>query len=512
MAPKRLFAGLRRGPRWTAALLVVLAAVPGSSGDGPSAPAPGTSSGGPSRKFTLVYNVNNAGYWDVCGCKHKDVRQGSVTRRAAFLKQLRATDRKILLLDGGSTLFSVGSRVKDEELGEAVRRAELIVDSYNLMGYHAMAVGAFDLAAGMDHLRKLQSRSKFKFLSANLADRKSGKLYFEPHAVFEVAGLRIGVVGLTIETLTKYYLEKVAPDAQLLDPIAAAKNAIAELRPKTDFVIALSHLRQETNFDLAKQIPELPILIDPYIEYGNHKTWLKDTSEWLLTQGDTLFLRSDGQGARMGVVDIELVGTATKLYSGDRKAELEELVTLKEASDADKAELKSFEGQDLYRFTMVSLEPHHLTDPDVDRLVALFKDPAKIVPPPEGPLPRKKDFLTHVQCKSCHPKQHEWWLGTRHAHAYETLQKTGDHLRFDCIGCHSLGYGQAFLDTRAVENYANVQCESCHGTSPAHAEDPKKHSFPKISRNDCIVCHNKEQTRAEFPYVTVRKRMTCPKG
>ena len=24
------------------------------------------------KKFTLVYNINNAGYIDVCGCKHKE--------------------------------------------------------------------------------------------------------------------------------------------------------------------------------------------------------------------------------------------------------------------------------------------------------------------------------------------------------------------------------------------------------------------------------------------------------
>ena len=36
------------------------------------------------RSLTLVYNVNNAGYIDVCGCKHKEGRQGSITRRASF--------------------------------------------------------------------------------------------------------------------------------------------------------------------------------------------------------------------------------------------------------------------------------------------------------------------------------------------------------------------------------------------------------------------------------------------
>ena len=81
------------------------------------------------RKFTLIYNVNNAGYIDVCGCKHKEVRQGSITRRASFLKQIRATGRDILLLDGGSSFFPVDERVKDTERAEAIRRTR----RYNLM-------------------------------------------------------------------------------------------------------------------------------------------------------------------------------------------------------------------------------------------------------------------------------------------------------------------------------------------------------------------------------------------
>src|SRR6059036_1237003 len=72
-----------------------------------SAGATGDAGSAKEKKFTLVYNVNNAGYIDVCGCKHKEVRQGSLTRRASFLKQLRATGRDLLLVDGGSSLFAL---------------------------------------------------------------------------------------------------------------------------------------------------------------------------------------------------------------------------------------------------------------------------------------------------------------------------------------------------------------------------------------------------------------------
>ena len=161
------------------------------------------------KKFTLVYNINNAGYIDVCGCKHKEVRQGSMTRRASFLKQLKATGRDLLLLDGGSAFFPINKRLKPTEVKEAVRKAELITESYNRIGYSALAIGPYDLITGLDNLLKLEKKARFQMLSANFVD-KNGKLLFKPHAVFEAGGVRGGVIGLTLETIPKPVLEKRA--------------------------------------------------------------------------------------------------------------------------------------------------------------------------------------------------------------------------------------------------------------------------------------------------------------
>ena len=256
-----------------------------------------------SKEFTLVYNVNNAGYVDVCGCKHKQVRQGSLTRRASFLKQLHSTGREICLVDGGSSLFPIKDSVKDTERDEAIRKAGLIVESYNRMGYQAMAVGPFDLAAGMDALRDLEKKAKFPLLSANLVDKTNGELYFKPYVILEPGGVRVGVLGLTLGTLNARRFEKLAPNLKVLDPMETAKKYMQELRGKVDLVVALAHLREESNFKLAEELADLEILVDPYIQYGNHHTWIKE-HEWLTFRDSTVFLRSDGQGARLGVVDI----------------------------------------------------------------------------------------------------------------------------------------------------------------------------------------------------------------
>lgn len=463
------------------------------------------------KKFSLVYNVNNAGYVDVCGCKKKEVRQGSLTRRASFLKQLRTTGREICLLDGGSSLFAIKELPKENEREESIRKAQLIVESYNRMGYRAMAIGPFDLAGGLDTLQDLEKKAKFVFLSANLVDGNTGELYFKPSVILESGGVRIGVIGLTLSTLNKKYLEKVAPNMKVLDPFKAAKKYLAELQGKVDLVVALSHLRQENNFKLISELKGLEILLDPYIEYGNHHTWIKDY-EWLDFKDETVFLRTDGQGARLGILDIELRTPRVKLADAARIQELEEAVDSREATAEESKELERDRSKNVLHFQKVSIEPHHRTDPEIDLLVAKWKekiDPSSVAHL-EALLPNKEDFLTVAKCQGCHEKQYDNWKKTKHSHAMASLIETGDEHRYDCVGCHSLGYGEAYLDTSKIGSYAEVQCESCHGTNPKHIEAPEEYTFGRVKRSDCLVCHNKEQTRTDFHFGESRAKIQCP--
>ena len=122
-----------------------------------------------SSNLFLVYSVNNVGYIDVCGCKRKKVRQGSLTRRASYVKQARFHHDNLCLLDGGNTLFGPDDgKAKDFEKRQLHEKAKLIVESYNRMGYQAMLVGHHDITMGLDKLREYQGMAKFPFISANM--------------------------------------------------------------------------------------------------------------------------------------------------------------------------------------------------------------------------------------------------------------------------------------------------------------------------------------------------------
>lgn len=471
------------GPRDAAAQ----AAAQSTPADPAPAPAPA-----PKGTF-LIYSVNTTGEIDVCGCKRKKVRQGSITRRASYIRQARFQHPSLLLVDGGNTLLGPeDKRGEAHERKQTLEKAKVLVESYNRLGYHAMAIGNYDLMFSQAELEELRKLARFPFLSANLVDATTGETIFSPTAEVEVGGVKVGILGLTLEKFPQYYLDQGSPGRplKLLGAIETAKKHVPALREKCDVVIVLSLQDVATNRKLAEEVPGIDFLVDPMIELGNHKLWIDD-DKLLERAGETLILRMDAQGARLGTLDLTL-GAAGRPF-------------------VDLADENAPPGRSSYWFERVSLEPHMLEDPEVALLVEAFKQQASIVDVAAlPPLPHKDRYRTSAVCQACHQEQYDFWKGTKHGTAFASLEETGDQWRQDCIACHVLGYGQAFIAPADADPYKDVQCENCHGLNPQHPEDPAAHEWPKIEEPACLVCHNQEQTRTEFHFFMEKPKVACP--
>ena len=101
-------------------------------------------------------------------------------------------------------------------------------------------------------------------------------------------------------------------------------------------------------------------------------------------------------------------------------------------------------------------------------------------------------------CAQCHATVHNTEKFTRHAKAFETLQKIGQDKNPGCVPCHTVGYGLPTGFT-ILSNYtaaslklAGVQCENCHGPGAAHASNEDELSVrPRrdIAGQICGGCH-----------------------
>ncbi len=487
----------------TLSYLVTLSAFLSTPESPPEKPAP------PVRRFTLVYTLNSFGETEPVGCPHRTLHDGGLARRMSAIRQIDAAEGPVLVLDGGASLFPDIDKAQDNDRLNLLLKAELICEAYNRMGYQAMAVGTSELLLGLDELLHLSEVAKFPLLSANL---QTGERFpFKPYTVVEVAGLRIGIMGFLIESIGRVYLQKAVPDGKVLPTIDAARKVVEELRGKVDLIIAISHVKMETNRELAKTVPGIDIVIDPSIEYNSHHPRVKDP-DWENLVGGTLILRADGRGTSLGSVNIEFRKTGAGMGSRlrlDALVDLEKKVT---ATEADLAELRELQGRNLYTLRRLPLSPHYLDDLEAAALINAHKDGDEVAAIPAFAKPTGRDlYLTAEACKDCHLKQYENWTNTRHSKALEGILSTNMERRPECITCHTTGYGPAFLDPEEIKKFGGVQCEACHGTQPEHVKDPEAYPFSSTSEMTCLPCHNKDFLNKPFSYYMSLKKVQCPK-
>jgi hypothetical protein len=113
-------------------------------------------------------------------------------------------------------------------------------------------------------------------------------------------------------------------------------------------------------------------------------------------------------------------------------------------------------------------------------------------PPPQPPLTGA--FASAAVCVTCHPDVHGEWSATLHASAFQTLEAVGQQENAACQPCHVTGFGQSggFVNTSTTAALENVQCESCHGPSAAHAANPADlavRPVVSIASEVCGTCH-----------------------
>ena len=97
-------------------------------------------------------------------------------------------------------LVDDGDNIQGEALG-TLTKGEVPIDLMNAMGYSVAIPGNHEFDYGMDQFLALTEKADFPYISCNF--NHNGELVFEPYVIREIAGAKIGFVGVTTpETLT----------------------------------------------------------------------------------------------------------------------------------------------------------------------------------------------------------------------------------------------------------------------------------------------------------------------
>jgi len=192
---------------------------------------------------------------------HARLNESGVERLQAAIQGLGT--QEFLLLDAGDAIKA--GNVDFNPFGEP------ILDTMSDLGYRAMAMGNREFHVLRPALETKINRARFPVLCANLRWRKPARnekdeeiveaLPVIPSIVTEVAGVKVGILGLTVPMVTSKM--RVAPLSHFLfnDAIATAKRVVPKLRAEADIVIALSHLGIAPDRKLAEGVPDLDLII-----------------------------------------------------------------------------------------------------------------------------------------------------------------------------------------------------------------------------------------------------------
>jgi len=214
---------------------------------------------------------------------------GGMSRMARFVKDLKAANPNVILLDVGDAPYN--TNVANLFEGKPV------IEVMNYMGYDAMAIGNHDFDFPQDVMERNAGLADFPFLSANTYRNERRPEYLVPSTVVTAAGRSFGIIGLTDDRSAVYTHPNNVKDITYRNHFEAAAEEVESMRDEVDIVIALAHLHGD-NYVLPKRVAG----IDFEMGGGNDIVALPQLigSTWLISPGK--------HSEAVGVLNINFLG------------------------------------------------------------------------------------------------------------------------------------------------------------------------------------------------------------
>ena len=173
---------------------------------------------------------------------------------AALADSLRTIDPSLLILSAGDN--RTGNPINDKYILQAYPMVAMM----NQVGFNGSALGNHEFDALS--LRRLIGLSNFRYICANAFPSDSSGLKIVPCQVFDVEGLKVGVIGCI--QLNPKGIPSTHPDNLKGISFKPAEEVIPQyeyLSKECDATILLSHLGYPDDIKMAEKFPWLDLII-----------------------------------------------------------------------------------------------------------------------------------------------------------------------------------------------------------------------------------------------------------
>lgn len=174
---------------------------------------------------------------------------GGLPYVAGYVEKMKAERQDVLLLDAGDLM----------EKGDMVSFATnglLTYETMDRIGYDAITVGNHEAKYGIDHLRACQAHMPHvPILCLNWLD-DTGKSLFPASKVFNVHGVKVAVIGMT--------LPKKSPIMDVPETGKALEAEAERLKTESDIQVAIGHLGSGMAEKLCTLAPEVDVFVSAH--------------------------------------------------------------------------------------------------------------------------------------------------------------------------------------------------------------------------------------------------------
>lgn len=211
-------------------------------------PLPGSASDTPERaRVTILATTDLHGRVFPINYGTNQPAAEGLARVATLVRAARKEVPDLLLVDCGDTIQGTPLAYYHNRINNGPIDPMML--AMNALGYTSMTLGNHEYNFGLPVLHKARGEARFPWLSANTLRSGTDEPAFTPYVVREVAGVRVGILGLTTPAIPSWESPANFAGLTFIDPVASAKRWVEVLRQqeKVDVVVATVHFGLNQN-------------------------------------------------------------------------------------------------------------------------------------------------------------------------------------------------------------------------------------------------------------------------
>lgn len=227
-------------------------------------------------------------------------------RRGGIARLL--TMKKAIQKESPNTLFLLSGDTISPSVESITYKGAQMIDAWNTAQLDYSTFGNHEFDFGPDVLRQRMRESQFRWLSANVIDKKTGKPFGDTPAydVREFDGVKVAIFGLTLEE-TKL-TSRAGPDVDFLNPCETARKLVNEIHASgIKTVVALTHLSMSEDKQVAR-CSGVDVII------GGHEHSLLESSS-----GGAPIFKMTADARELGQIDLNISKSTGAVESIDWK-------------------------------------------------------------------------------------------------------------------------------------------------------------------------------------------------